>query len=111
MREVSFKQFAQLASRRGHTAATLTKLFVGKIEDPSEFFHDVMDNDHGTMVVPYRSVIEFYRQNCHFLNDLGPKHRLCSCGCGLAVLGRKKWARPGCRKRVQRLRESGTKAA
>jgi hypothetical protein len=107
VREVTFKEFAHLAKRRGHTVDSLTDLFRGKIEDPREFFDRVLScrykgEDRSTVVIPYRSVIEFYRQDCHFFMDLNPKQRLCACGCGLPVFDRKKWAKPGCRKRTQR---------
>lgn len=106
MREVTFKEFAQLAKRRGHTVDSLTDLFRGKIEDAREFFERVLScrykgEDRSNAVIPYRSVIEFYRQDCHFFMDLNPKQRLCACGCSQPVFDRKKWAKPGCRKRTQ----------
>lgn len=112
MREVTLREFAQLAKRRGHTVDSLTDLFRGKIEDPREFFERVMScrykgEDRSNVVIPYRSVIDVYRQDCHFLKDLNPRHRLCACGCGQPVFDRKKWAKPACRKKTQR-RESVT---
>jgi hypothetical protein len=105
--EVTLGEFAQLAKRRGHTVDSLTDAFRGKIEDPREFFERIMScrykgEDRSDVVIPYRSVIEFYRRDCHFFKDLNPNHRLCACGCGQPVFDRKKWAKPGCRKKTQR---------
>lgn len=111
--EVTLGEFAQLAKRRGHTVDSLADSFRGKIEDPREFFERVMScrykgEGRSDVVIPYRSVIEFYRQDCRFFKDLNPKQRLCACGCGQPVFDRKKWAKPGCRKKTQR--ELGTAA-
>ncbi len=85
----------------------LVEIFRGKIEEPREFFERVMScryhgEDRSDVVIPYRSVIEFYRQDCHFYKDVNPKHKGCACGCGRPVFDRQKWASPGCRKRAQR---------
>ena len=113
MREVTFKDFAAVAKRRGHTPESLADLFRGKIEDPREFFERVMSckfkhEDRSAVVIPYKSVIEFYRQECHFFTDSNEKHKSCACGCGLPVFDRKKWATPGCRQRVARQKVTDT---
>jgi hypothetical protein len=62
LREVTFKHFAALAKKRGHTPESLVARVKGKIEQPAEFFHRVMDPKHGDKVIPYRSLIEFCGQ-------------------------------------------------
>lgn len=56
---------------RSHDVDDLVDLFRGKIEEPREFFDRVMScqarvngrlEDRSQVVIPYRSVIEFYRQ-------------------------------------------------
>ena len=107
MREVTFKDFAAVARKRGHTAESLAERFRGKIENPSEFFERVMTcrhhgEDRSDVVIPYRSIIEFYNEELHYFRDSNTKHRQCACGCGLPVFDRKKWASPACKKRIQR---------
>jgi hypothetical protein len=107
MREVTFKDFAIVARKRGHTAESLADRFRGKIENPSEFFERVMmcryhGEDRSGMVIPYRSVMEFYSEELHYFQDLNQKHRQCACGCGEPVFDKKKWASPACRQKVAR---------
>jgi hypothetical protein len=107
MREVTFKDFAPVARKRGHTAKSLADRFRRKIEDTSEFCERVMTcrykgEDRSLVVIPYRSVIEFYNEELHYFQDSNQKHRQCACGCGQPVFDRKKWATPACKKRIQR---------
>jgi hypothetical protein len=107
MREVTFKDFAALAKKRGHTAESLADRFRGKIENASEFFERVMTcrshgEDRSGVVVPYRSVIEFYLEELHYFGDSHEKHRRCACGCGAPVFDRKKWASPSCRQKTEK---------
>ena len=107
MREITFKDFQKLMIRRRHTVESLADRFRGKIENPSEFFERVMTckykgEDRSDVVIPYRSVIEFYSRELHYFQDSHQKHRQCACGCGMPVFDRKKWASPACKKRVQR---------
>jgi hypothetical protein len=107
MDEITFKVFQTLMLKRGRTVDDLVEIFRGKIEDPREFFDRVMScryhgEDRGFVVIPYRSVMEFYRRDCHFYKDINPKHRACTCGCGRPVFDWQKWASSGCRKRAQR---------
>ena len=107
MRDVTFKAFAAVAKRRGHTPESLAELFRGMIEEPREFFERVMacrykgENRSG-VVLPYRNVIEWYRKEVSYFMDASRKQRVCLCGCGAPVFDRKKWATPGCRQRVAR---------
>jgi hypothetical protein len=109
MREVTFKDFATVAKKRGHTSESLADRFRfrGKIENPSEFFERVMTckhrrEDRSGVVIPYRSVLEFYSQELHYFGDSNASRRRCACGYGAPVFNRKKWASPACKKRIQR---------
>lgn len=107
MREITFKDFATVARKRGHTAESLAERFRGKIENPSEFFERVMSRkykgeDRSEVVVPYRSVIEFFTDELHYFQHTNQKLRQCACGCSQPVFDRKKWASPACKKQVQR---------
>jgi hypothetical protein len=105
--ELTFKDFAAVARKRGHTAESLAERFRGKIENLSEFFERVMTckykgEDRSWVVIPYRSVLEFYNQELHYFQDSNQKHRQCACGCGLLAFDKKKWATPACRQRIVR---------
>jgi hypothetical protein len=107
MREVTFRDFRELMDRRNHDVDGLVDLFRGKIEDPREFFERVMScryhgEDRGDVVIPYKSVIDFYEQELHYFKDAAKRQRLCECGCGKPVFGQYKFASDTCRKRVQR---------
>jgi hypothetical protein len=107
MREITFKDFATVARKRGHTAESLAERFRGKVENPSEFFERVMSckykgEDRTGIVIPYRSVIEFYNEELHYFGESHENHRRCACGCGSPVFDRQKWASPACKKRIQR---------
>ena len=113
MTEITFKEFATLMRKRGHSAESLAERFRGKIEEPRDFFERVMScrykgEDRSGVVIPYRSVIEFYHVELHYFGDSNEKHRRCTCGCGLPVFDRKKWASPACKKRFQRNPERET---
>jgi hypothetical protein len=104
---ITFKDFATVAKKRGHTAESLADRFRGKIENPSEFFERVMTcryrgEDRSSVVIPYVSVIEFYSQELHYFQNSNQKHRQCACGCGLPVFDRKKWALPSCRQKTEK---------
>src|SRR5262245_43904406 len=80
MREVTFKDFAAVAKKRGHTIESLADRFRGNIENPAEFFERVMSckykgEDRSGVVIPYRSVLEFYSQELHYFQDSNAKHR------------------------------------
>jgi hypothetical protein len=108
MIEITFEQFRDLVTQRGHDVDGLVAMFRGKIDDPREFFERVMScqwhyKDRSGVVIPYRSVVEFYAQELHYYKDVaGARQRLCRCGCGRPVFGQYKFASDSCRKRVQR---------
>jgi len=107
MREITFRDFRELMERRNHDVDGLVDLFRGKIEDPREFFERVMScrwhhEDRSDVVIPYKSLIEFYEQELHYFKDAAKRQRLCECACGKPVFGQYKFASDACRKRVQR---------
>jgi hypothetical protein len=99
---VTFGQFAALAHRRKLTMQALAERFRGQIETPSEFFSRVLSDKSPDLVIPYRSVLEFYASALAV--ERIPTQPVCACGCGAPVFDRKKWALPGCRKKSQRTR-------
>jgi hypothetical protein len=116
MIEVTSRDFAELARRRGWSAAFLAEHFRGKIEEPREFFERAprckhKGEDRSDAVVPYASVPDFYRRELSPLMAEG-SFRSCGCGCGKPVYGRKRLASSACRKRMERRRsqtlESGS---
>jgi len=74
MNEVTFKEFQQLMIGRKRTVDDLVDLFRGKIDDPREFFERVMSckwkhQDRSEVVIPYRSVLQFYAKEKEYLMD------------------------------------------
>ncbi len=64
-RQVVYKDFAMLASRRGWTKEALAELFRGKIEETMEFFQRVLNcknkgEDRSNVVIPFLSVLDFF---------------------------------------------------
>ena len=102
MSEITFGDFAKLATKRGLTPEYLAERFTDKIERPSEFFHRVFQGQYAAVVMPYHSVVSFYASELECHQDSIGQHRVCACGCGQPVFDRKKWARPACKKRTQR---------
>ncbi len=112
--EVTFRDFAALAKRRGWTPQFLAEEFRGKIEEPSDFFHRVLSckykgEDRSGVVIPYRSVLELYHKELSPLIVEG-KVRLCECKCGRRVHGRKSYASMACQKRMERRRAETIKS-
>jgi hypothetical protein len=69
--EITFEEFRILIEKRRRTVDDLVDLFRGKIEDPRDFFDRLMScrvkidghyEDRGNVVIPYRSVIDFYQR-------------------------------------------------
>jgi hypothetical protein len=92
--------FAKLAKKKGWSAEFLAERFKGLIEKPSEFFHRCLSGSSSAdVVIPYRSVINFYHQEANpFVRE--PFTRLCLCGCLRRLYGRKKYATAYCRKKA-----------
>jgi hypothetical protein len=116
MTEVTFREFAELMAKRKHSVDDLVDMFRGKIDDPREFFDRVMScrykgEDRSDVVIPYRSVIEFYRQELHYFRDTAAaRQRFCLCGCSRPVFGQHKYAAEACRKRLQRRKAETSQA-
>ena len=80
MREVTFKDFQKLMAKRRRTVDDLVDIFRGKLGDSRSFFERVMScqwrnpdtgrfEDRSDVVIPYKSVIEFYLKELHYLDD------------------------------------------
>src|SRR5207247_10822280 len=72
--DVTFKEFQVLMAKRKRTVDDLVDLFRGKIDDPREFFERVMTckwkhQDRSEVVIPYRSVLQFYAKEKEYLMD------------------------------------------
>ena len=111
---VTFRDFAELAKRKGWSVQFLAEAFRGRIEDPSEFFHRVLTcqyrgEDRSWAVIPYLSVVDFYCKEVSPLVTEGSV-RLCGCMCGMPVYGRKIYNSAACRKRVERGRSETPKS-
>jgi hypothetical protein len=103
---ITYRDFSALAGRRNWTPESLAEKFKGKIENPSEFFHRIMSGKYPNVIIPYRSVISFYGEHSQPQVYCAERQRVCACGCGEPVFDRKKWATPGCKKRIARQRFS-----
>ena len=111
--EVTFKEFAEIMAKRNHSLDDLVQRFRGTIDDPREFFERVLSckwhgQDRSDVVIPYHSVIEFYREELHYFTDTAKRQRFCQCGCRKPVFGQYKFASDACRKRVQRSKQTET---
>ena len=80
MTEVTFRDFQKLMVRRKRTVDDLVDIFHGKLDDNRAFFERVMTcewrnpetgrhEDRGDVVIPYKSVIEFYLKQAEYLKD------------------------------------------
>jgi hypothetical protein len=79
-REVTFKDFQKLMAKRRRTVDDLVNIFRGKLDDSRGFFERVMScqwrnpdtgrfDDRSDIVIPYKSVMEFYLKELHYLED------------------------------------------
>jgi len=98
---ISFKDFANLANRKGWTPEYLTERFRGKIDNPSQFFHRCLDSKNKNMIIPYRSIISLYQEE---LNSAASDGSIpsCLCGCKRRVHGKKKYFSGACRVKIHR---------
>jgi hypothetical protein len=74
MDEFTFGDFREVMIRRKRTVDDLVDLFRGTIEEPREFFERVMSckykhEDRSAVVIPYRSVLQFYAKEKAYLED------------------------------------------
>jgi hypothetical protein len=81
MREVTFKDFQKLMAKRRRSVDDLVDMFRGKFDDSRRsFFERVIScqwrnpdtgryDDRSDVVIPYKSVIEFYLKERHYLED------------------------------------------
>ena len=80
MPEVTFKDFQKLMAKRRRTVDDLVDIFRGKLDDSRNFFGRVMScqwrnpdtarfEDRGDVVIPYKSVIDFYLKEQMYLED------------------------------------------
>jgi hypothetical protein len=77
---VTFRDFQKLMAKRRRTVDDLVDIFRGKLEENRSFFERVMScqwrnpetgrfEDRSDAVIPYKSVIEFYLKEQHYLED------------------------------------------
>ena len=104
MSELTFSDFAKLASKRRLTPECLAERFAGKIERPGELFDRVFKGLYAAVVIPYGGVLAFYSSELKCHQDATGRVRICACGCEQPVFDRQKWASPGCRQRTVRRR-------
>jgi hypothetical protein len=107
-RIVSFADFARTMRARGIDQAYLVKRFRDRfgdgIADVREFFDRVFQPRWGKVVIPHRSVVEFYRREIGCTPEAAGSERRCGCACGQRVFGKKKWASGACKQRGYRRR-------
>jgi hypothetical protein len=115
---ITFGQFRAVAQQREWSEAWLVEQCRGQLEEPTATIRRVLSGalvdgrrvSLAEVVLPYTCLIALYNEAIH------PKPALvgekaCACGCGAKVVGRGKWAAPGCRKRVQRRSQTLPKVA
>jgi hypothetical protein len=77
---VTFKHFQKLMTKRRRTVDDLVDIFRGKLDDSRSFFDRVLScqwrnpdtgrfEDRSDVVIPYRSVMEFYFKETQYLKD------------------------------------------
>lgn len=105
---VTFAEFARVMRSRGIDPTYLVKRFRTEFGDGTAevrmFFDQVFDRRYRDRMIPYRSVIEFFRREVGITQMGSDCGRRCACGCGQRVFGRKKWATNACKQRGYRRR-------
>jgi hypothetical protein len=93
-------------AQRNHDVVELVMLFRGKIDDPRDFFGRVMscksrnpELDRSEVVIPYKSVLEYYRQELHYFKEAA-KSKQRFCECGKPIFGRENHCSRACRQRA-----------
>jgi hypothetical protein len=80
MKEVTFKDFQKLMLKRRRTVDDLVDIFRGKLDDSRNFLERIMScqwrnsdtgryEDRSDIVIPYKTVIEFYLKEQSYLED------------------------------------------
>jgi len=75
MTEITFKQFIKLMERRGMESNDLCRQFRGKFDEPREFFNRVWQGRYADVVIPYRSVVQFYTKELRLQTILDERKR------------------------------------
>ena len=113
MREVSFGDFALLTKKRVWTIDQLVGIFGRQIEDPRDFFERVLScrwhgENRSEVIIPYRSVIEFYEAEIGYQQDSEGVEKRCKCGCGLRIIGPRAYATDACKQKTYRSKNNVT---
>jgi hypothetical protein len=85
MDEITLRDFQRLMLKRKRSVDDLIDIFRGKLDDSRSFFERVMTcqwrnpdtaryDPRSDVVIPYRSVIEFYRKEAFYLQDTRKNH-------------------------------------
>jgi hypothetical protein len=106
---ITFGRFRHVAKQMGWTVEWLLEQVKGEIDKPTDMLKRLMhgalvDGKHqllAEVVLPYSCLIQLYLRATQPVPALAGE-KACACGCGALVRGKKRWARSGCRKRVQR---------
>lgn len=110
--EVTFGDFHALARRRGWTKEFLTERFREQLDDPRhpprygarKFFEAMFQGQYAATVIPFNSVLQFYRQELGLHQLATGIEKRCRCGCGARVFDRKVFASTACKQRGYRTR-------
>jgi hypothetical protein len=117
--EITVEAFQRVAKERGWSEDWIVAQCGDEIDHPAKIVHEIMAgkartragfhfnpsssewHDLSQTVIPWAPLIRLY-QRARGQTPARSDEKLCACSCGRAVAGGRKWASPGCRKRVQR---------